>query len=162
MSFQSKRRDWKRVQPNSLREAFRLCKDYAAEKRRLSVARIADEMGITEDLLYRYLSDGSMKAREIRIFEGICGARYVTHHLAASGNRVVVEIPSGRAAQALEVNELQAIIAEAIGKLIRFYNGDAGQADTEAGLTEVLQGVAWHRENVHKAEQPELELGVAE
>lgn len=123
MSFQAKRRDWKRVQPSSLREAFRLCKDHAVEQRRLSVARIADEMGITEDLLYRYLSDGSMKAREIRIFEGICGARYVTNHLAASGNRVVVEIPSGRAAQALEVNELQAVIAEAIGKLIRFYNG---------------------------------------
>ena len=158
MAFQPKRRDWKRVQPSNLRDAFRLCKEFAREKKNLSVERIADEMGISDDLLYKYLSDGSMKAREIRVFERICGAQFVTNHLTASANRVVIDIPTGRAASALEINELQTVIADAMGLLIRFYGGDADQAATEAGLTEILIGVAWHRENAHKSTQPELEL----
>lgn len=157
MSFPTKRRDWKRVRPTSLREAFRLCIEYARDRKNLSVDRIADLMGISVDLLYKYLADGSMKAREIRVFEGLCGVSFVTGHLAASDSRIVIEIPTGRVADALEINDLQAVIADAMGLLIRFYGGDADQAATEAGLTEILVGVAWHRENVHKAAQPELE-----
>ena len=56
------RRNWKRVTPNSLRDALRLCKDHALEKKNLSVERIADLMGITADVLYKWLSNGRMPA----------------------------------------------------------------------------------------------------
>ena len=50
-------RNWKRIQPSSLRDALRLCKDHALEKKNYSVERIADLMGITADLLYKWLAN---------------------------------------------------------------------------------------------------------
>lgn len=158
MTFPKKRRNWKRVRPNSLREAFRLNKDYAAEKKNLSVEQIAELMDVSVEALYKWLSNASMPAGKIQTYEYICGINFVSDYLAASANRIVIEIPTGKASSALEINDLQRVVNDAIGTLIRFYNGDAEQAATEAGLTEILLGVAWHRENVHKAEQPELDL----
>ena len=42
------RRNWKRLQPTSLRNALELCKEHARERLNRSVERIADEMGITD------------------------------------------------------------------------------------------------------------------
>ncbi|MGB3289607.1 MAG: iron ABC transporter permease [Burkholderiaceae bacterium] len=53
-------RNWKRVYPSNIVDAFRLCKDYALERRRLSVERIAELMGVTSDVLYKWLSNGRM------------------------------------------------------------------------------------------------------
>ena len=44
------RRNWKRVRPNSLTEALRLCKEFAQTKANMSIERIADRMGVTHDL----------------------------------------------------------------------------------------------------------------
>jgi hypothetical protein len=50
-------RNWKRFRANNLRDAMRACKDYALEKRQLSVPRIAELMGdVTEETLYGWLS----------------------------------------------------------------------------------------------------------
>lgn len=158
MSFLPKQRDWKRIRPTSLREAFRLCKEHAREKKNLSIDHIAELLDATPDALYKWLSNASMPSGKIQAYECICGIHLVTEYLAATGNRIVIEIPTGRAVDALEINHLQLVINDAIGTLIRYYNGGADQASTEAGLTEILRGVAWHRENVHKSAQPELEL----
>ena len=50
------------------------------------------------------------------------------------------------------------IANEAIGKLIRFYNGDVDTEDTVHALTDLLEGVAYHRANIEKIEQPELDF----
>lgn len=158
MTFPKKRRNWKRVHPTSLREAFRLCKEHAREKRNLSVERIAELMDASPDALYKWLSNASMPSGKIPTYEHICGINLVSQYLAASGGCVVIEIPTGKTANALELNELQAVVTDAMGKLIRFYNGEVGIEETESGLTAVLKGVAWHRENISKSEQPELDL----
>lgn len=158
MSFQKKRVMWKRVRPTSLRDAFRLCKDHAKDKKNHSVSRIAELMAVTEDTLYKWLGNGRMPATLIPVYENVCGIHLVTEYLAASTGRVVIEIPTGKPACALEMNELQAISTEAIGKLIRFYSGDADLEETETALTNTLKAMAQHRVNIHKAEQPELEL----
>jgi hypothetical protein len=38
-----KRRNWNALQPSSLRQALELCKEYARERRNLSVERIAEK-----------------------------------------------------------------------------------------------------------------------
>ena len=78
------RRNWKRIQPSSLRDALRLCKDHALEKKNYSVERIADLMGITADLLYKWLANGRMPASAIPAYELITGINFVTRWLAAS------------------------------------------------------------------------------
>ena len=160
MPFQKKRRNWRDIRPRNLRDSFRLCKDHAKERKNLSVERIADLIGISDDLLYKWLSNGQMKASLIPSFENACGIHFVTEYLAAGAGRIVINIPLGRRADELALAELQALCAEAVAKLIRFYHDDLGDAeDTREYLTNALQGLAWHRENVDKLDMPELDLG---
>jgi len=72
------------VQPTSLRDALRLCKDHALERSNYSVERIADLMDVSSDLLYKWLSTGKMPVSSVPAYEHICGISLVTRWLAAS------------------------------------------------------------------------------
>ena len=153
------RRSWKTVRANSLRHGIELCLEYAREKQNLSVDRVADLMGLSSKwTIYKWLENGRLPAVLIRPFEHACGIDFVTLYIAASSNRLVVDIPSGRKASASEVNELQGSFTEAMGLLIRFYQGDSDACDTINALNNVMSGIAWHRENVKKSDSPELSL----
>lgn len=144
------------MQPSSLREAFRLCKEYAREFQRLTVPAIAELMGETEDTLYKWLSTGRMPTVLIPAYENVCGIDYVTQYLALRSHKLLIDIPTGKAAGAMEVAELQAAMANGVSQLINYYQdgGDMDAVVTE--LTRIMGGVAYHRENVQR--QPELAL----
>lgn len=156
------RRDWKRTQPTSLVHALRLCKDHALEKKNLSVERIADLMGVTTDSLYKWLSNGRMPANLIPAYEHICQIGFVSRWLAVSDGKVVIDIPTGRAATALDVHQLQGTLNSAVGSILDFAAGKADADATLAAINAGLAGLAWHRANVEKHLQPELEFGGAE
>jgi transcriptional regulator with XRE-family HTH domain len=162
MTFPKRRRDWKRVQASNLREAFRLCKEYGREKKNLSVEQIAELMAVSDDLLYKWLANGEMRANLIPTYEHVCGCHFVTEYLAASAGRLVVAIPSGRTPTDLEIIELQGLLTDTVRRLILFYGGEIDQEQAEQGLTASLKALAWQRENVRKADAPELELEEAE
>jgi hypothetical protein len=146
------------VRATSLRQAFRLCKDYAREARNLSVERIADLMGVTDDSLYKWLATAKMPTNLIPVYENACGCHYVTDYLAGSTHRLLIDIPRGRSATDTEINQLQVDAAEAIGLLLKFRAGGADASATLDALQRLLQGAAWHHANVAKHEQPELGL----
>lgn len=153
------RRNWKRIRARSLREAMELCVEYAREVRNLSVEQIADLMGeASKWTLYKWIEAASIPARKIRPFEHACGCTFVTEFLGASAHKLVIDIPKGKAATGLEITELQGRLAEAVGSLIRFYQGGADAEQTESDLTGILADLAFHRENVKRAAQPELGL----
>ncbi len=151
-------RIWKRIQPNSLRDAMRLCKDYAHEKKNYSVERIADLMGITADLLYKWLANGRMPAASIPLYEHVCGINFVTRWLAASTGHLMIAIPSGRNASAQDMQQLQEVINTAVGKLLQFYGGKAVADETLAAIQQGMEGLAWHKGNVEKHLQPEFQF----
>lgn len=151
-------RAWKRRQPNSLRDALRLCKDYAQAEKRLSVERIADLMAITADLLYKWLANGRMPVALVPAYEHICGIDYVTRWLAAHAGRLLIDIPTGRAATAAEMQALQEALNTATGQLLQFYAGRAEAADALAAIQQAMEGLAWHRGNVQKHAQPEFDF----
>ena len=153
------RRNWKKVRANSLRHAMELCLEFAREKQNLSVDRVADLMGLPSKwTLYKWLENGRIPAVLIRPFEHACGADYMTLYIAASSNRLIVDIPSGRKATNAEVNELQGSFSDAMGLLIRFYQGQSAAEDTITALNHVMGGIAWHSENVSKSQTPELAM----
>lgn len=151
-------RNWKRVVPVSLIEAFRLCKDYARERRNLSVERIAELMGATPDALYKWLATGRMPANLVAPYENVCGIHFVSRHLAASGGGLVVPMPTGRALAATDVQELNAALNTAVGAILAVASGSVGVAAALADIEAGMGALAWHRENIKKSEQPELEL----
>jgi hypothetical protein len=158
MSFQHRRINWKRYQPKDLRDAFRACKEVARERKRLSVERIADLMGISADCLYKWLSDAKMPAASIPAYEHICGAHFVTEYLASGCGRIVVLIPPGTPAGVEDLADLQAQIADAVARLVRCYRSGEDIIGTRDGLTGSIQSLAWHRENVTHLDMPALDL----
>lgn len=151
---------WKRLQPTSLRNALELCKEHARVAHNRSVERVAELMGVTDHwTLYKWLSSGRMPLSLVRPFEAACGGvDYVTRWLAASNGKLLVDIPTGRRSDAADIQALQERLNTAVGELLRCYAGQASVPDTLAALQAGMEGLAWHRENITKTAEPELEL----
>jgi hypothetical protein len=152
-------RKWKRLQPNSLLHALRLCKDYAREVRNLSVERIADRMSVSHDALYKWLATGRMPANLIPTYELVCGIPFVTRWQAATTGKLLVDMPSGKAASPEDIAELQEVLNGAVGNLIKFGLGKIEVEETQAALQNALEALAYHRGNVEKYAQPEFDFG---
>jgi len=151
------RRNWKSYRPTSLLDAFRACKDFAQERKHLSVERIADLMGVTADALYKWLATGRMPSVLITNYELVCGVTFVSSWLANTAGNMVMPIPAGRS-DATDVQALQGVLHKAVGALIAFYAGQQDQATTHAALLAGMESLAWHSRNVDKYDQPELAL----
>lgn len=151
-------RNWKRVVPRSTVDALRLCKDYAKDRHNLSVERIADRMGISADLLYKWLSNGQMHLALVQNYEHICGCHFISDHLAHAHGKLAVTIPSGRDLADDDLLNMHQSFSGAMALLAEFYAGKASGEATLAALTQHMEATAWHRENVLAHHQPELGL----
>jgi hypothetical protein len=151
------RRNWKRVQPASLRDAMDTCLEYAREKHNRSVDNVADLMGLPSKwTLYKWVQEASLPSRLIKNFEHACGIDFVSRWLAVSGGKLVIDIPRGKLASPEDIHTLQEVTHDAIGALIKFYADQADTAETLAAVQTALERLAWHRANVAKCQQPEL------
>lgn len=152
-------RNWKRLQPTSLRQALELCKDYAKARHNLSVERIAERMGLTDHwTVYKWIQTGRIPANMIRAYETVCGINYATRWLAASNGSLLIDLPTGRNATAEDMQTLQSVLNDSVGKLLQFYAGKTGAADTLAAIQQAMEGLAWHQVNVKKHGQPEFDF----
>lgn len=144
--------------PTSLDEAIERQLD-AAAKLGLVPKKMADLMGVEVKTYYRWLAESSMPLNRVRQFEAFCKASHISEYLCtAQGYKVVIAIPSGKKAAVIELSEVQANAADAMALLARFYQDKVGLDETVSALSRVLSQVAYHRENVLKAGEPELEL----
>lgn len=154
------KKNWKRVRPTSLLHAQELCVEHGREVKNAGVDRLAEGMGEeSHHNLYKWLATGRMPLVKLRAFENACGATFVTRWLAMSAGLLVIDIPTGRKADGESVLALQQALNDAVGALLQFYAGKEEQAAVLARITAGLEGLAFHRENVKKYEQPELEFG---
>ncbi|QDF95171.1 hypothetical protein CJ010_00695 [Azoarcus sp. DD4] len=144
--------------PTSLRAAFEADKAHALGKRRLSTERLAELMAVTPAVLYKWLENDSMPVNRIPLWEHITGSDYVVRYLTANAHRVVIEIPTGRNINAEDVHVLQATLNGSVGALLDFMKGDMERDTCVAKVSTGLESLAWHRENVRKNDQPELDL----
>lgn len=101
---------------------------------------------------------GSIPSVRIRPFEFACDATFITHYIATSAQKLVIDIPAGRAGSQDELLDLQNQLNDAVSLLTRFYRGEAEAADVLQGVTLAMQQLAGHRENVRKHDAPELAL----
>ncbi|OXI36738.1 hypothetical protein [Burkholderia aenigmatica] len=151
-----RKRTWKSLHATSLSEAFELCVEYAAERRRPAKV-LADLMGVELKTMYRWLADTSMPLNRVRQFEEFCGARFISEYLCiADGRRIVIEIPTGRRPGVVDLASLQAAFAEAAAVLCRYYASGREQAEASTALTHAMAHAGYHRENVMKDRAPEL------
>lgn len=154
----SPRRNWRNVRPNSLVHALRLCTEYALDRHNLSVARIADRMGVSLDCLYKWLGSGKLPAVQIPTLELACGCSYVSTWLAVSAGKYVIDQPKGSKLKPTDMVEFNTSFANALQLLNDFHEGKAdGEATLEA-LQAHVEKAAWHHANVSANRNPELEF----
>ncbi|MEG0149195.1 MAG: hypothetical protein RR701_07415 [Comamonas sp.] len=152
------RRDWKRIRPISLVHAMRLCTEFALERHNLSVARIADRMGVSLDCLYKWLATGKLPAVQIPTLELACGCSYVSTWLAMSAGKLVIDQPKGRKASDSDLVEFNTGFAEALQMLGNFHQGKSSAQETLHALQRHLEAAAWHHSNVAQHATPELDF----
>lgn len=153
------RRNWKRIQPASFSHAMELCLLHAKERHNRSVDQVADLMGLANKwVIYKWVESGKLPGILIRPFEHACGIDYVTRYIAHSNHKLLIDIPTGRAVTENDIHELQSHFNDALGLLLKFRHGDQNTDETIAAITTVLQDLAWHRGNVEKSAQPELDF----
>jgi len=153
------KRNWKKARPTSLLHALGLCVEHARETKNAGIDRLAERIGDEHHHnLYKYLGNGRMPLVKLRAFEEAAGAPFVTRWLAMSAGLLVIDVPCGRDHGGADVLALQEVLNDAVGALLQFYAGKAEQAEVLARLTAALEGMAFHRENVRKHDQPELDF----
>lgn len=154
-------RNWKSFRPCSLPDAIRACKDFALEKKRLTVPRICTLLAINEDTFYKWASTGRMPAMLIPQFELVCGCHFVSDFLAANAGRIVLPMPKGRKATDAELLAVNESCSSAMSSLAKFY-ADPTTVDTAELLHQLqqhLEQVAFHHGNVTRFHQPDLAFG---
>lgn len=153
-------RNWKRLQPTSLRNALELCKDHGREKLNKSVEKIAEEMGLTDHwTLYKWFQNGRIPANLIRPYEAACGIDFVTRWIAASSGRLLVEVATGRNLNHADIVAMHEHFAGTVKLLTSFYAAPGtAPAETIAAITKHMEHMAWHRSNVVQHANPQLEL----
>lgn len=153
-------RQWKRLHPQTLRDALKLCQQHAKERHNFSIERIAALMGLEDHwVLYKWVANGRMPAVLIPAFEQACGINLVSRWLAASAGKVLIDVPTGRTSSPQDIQHLQAVLHEATGALMAFYADDQEASATLAAIQSGLEELAWHRGNVQQHAHPQLELG---
>ena len=151
-------RNWKHP-PQSLQQALEACLNHARSKHRLSIERIAADMGLANHWnLYKWVESGRLPAVLIRPLELACRCNYVTRFLAHASHHLVIDIPTGKLPALNDLQTLQIASNEAMGALINFASGKIDAAVVIDTVTEALEHFAYQRENVRHAQQPELEL----
>ena len=144
--------------PTSLRAAFEADKAHALKRRRLNVERLAELLGAPPATLYKWLETDSMPVRVLVAWQHLTGSHQVVRYLASREHAVVIDIPTGRAIDADDVHVLQATLNGAVGALLDHNRGQLDRDTTISKLGTGMESLAWHRANVEKADQPELEF----
>lgn len=144
----------------SPRAAFEQDKRTAIDKHRRGMERIAELMNnMRVSTLYDWIEELRMPVSALASWEHATGGSAVMRYLASQGGRMLIDIPRGKPHGAADVQGLQSVTHAAIGALIAFGEGQAEADQTMAALLHAMQALAWHRENVRKNSQPELDLG---
>ena len=151
------RRNYKRV-PTSLKSAFEQDKEQGIRTRGLSVERHAELQAVSASRLYKWMEDADLPANRLAAWFHNTSGRSVIRYLCAQAGGLFVPVPTGRRPNPIEMAELQKVLAETTGALLRFYGGQADANETLGDVQQALEALAWHRGNVEKHAQPELDF----
>ncbi len=153
------KRNWRTFNPKTLRDAIEGCKDYALEKHRRSVDQIAELAGEDSQwTVYGWLRDGSIPGRKIKTFQHACGCDFITRWLAHSSGMLLIPVPQGRASGVDDVHRLQEALNGAVRALLGFATGDMDSDQVGGEINSAMEALAWHRENVARSHQPDLDF----
>lgn len=152
------RQNWNQLVPQSLSGALQLNKDFAISTKQMSVPRIADRIGCSTDSLYKYLGGATMPANLLIPFMEACHRVYPLQYMAHSLNLLLIPMPRGRKAEHKTLVQLNMFCSQVMALMLSLQSGEANSKDVVNHLTLLLESIAYHRAEVQKQVQPELDL----
>lgn len=151
-------RNWRTANPTSFEDAMVLCLEYAHEKQRRNVQRVAALLGTSHNTIYGWLREGSIPGRKVEAFQHACGCDFITRYLAHSAGNLLIPIPTGKRVMVDDVHRLQDTLNGAVKALLGFAAGTLDADGVKAATTTAMEALAYQRENTACHDQPELEL----
>lgn len=149
--------NWNLKRSTSVRHGMELDVAHGQAVHGLSVARIADLIGMSSHFtLYKQMENGRLPAVLIPAFEHACGSNFLLQYLAHSAGFLLVKVPTGRKAEHRELNELSRFAHEVLALLIQFYDSQEGVDEAFHAVTRLMEDLAFQRGNIEKYQQPEL------
>ena len=127
-------------------------------RHRASVERMAELQAVTPALLYKWLEQETMPVNRLAGWFHMTGGTALIRFLSAQAGGVFVPVPTGRRLSHEDFHALQQVLNEAVGALLAFSAGKLGRDECLGALAAGLEGLSWHRENVARSAQPELEF----
>ena len=112
------------------------------------VAREPDAQGFIHYPPEEHAVWNTLITRQLKVIEGRACQEYLD-------GIDKLGLPLDRIPQLGEINK---VLAETTGALLRFYGGQADANETLGEVQQALEALAWHRGNVEKHAQPELDF----
>ncbi|MBL8471374.1 MAG: hypothetical protein JNM98_06200 [Rhodocyclaceae bacterium] len=145
----------------SLRAAFQSATATALKERRRNAERMAEMLGTSTAAYYKWLEDLRMPVALLPAFEEIAGSHAVSEYLATQAHMLCIPVPRGRKPAADDIQAVQGTLHEAVGALMDFAAGRRDVEATMSALNAAMSALAYEREQVRRAGQPELDFGGA-
>ena len=145
--------------PTSLHGALEADKDEGIHRRRMSVERIAEAYGNRPKTVYDWIEEASIPASKLALWFEKTGGKNAIRFLCAQAGGLFIELPTGRPTTSHGINELQTVLTQSVRALLDFQEGKLGKDECGAALMAGLEGLAYERQQVLRADQPELEFG---
>jgi hypothetical protein len=142
----------------SLHAAFNQVRTAAMKSHQISSERMAELLGVPASTYYKWIEESRMPADKLALFEHIARNHAVTRYLAHRAHLMVIDIPRGRGTDATAVQSLQATLHESVGALLAFAGSQISAEEAMERLTIGMEALAFHREDVRKHSQPELDF----
>ncbi|MEW8494264.1 MAG: hypothetical protein AB2604_10700 [Candidatus Thiodiazotropha taylori] len=156
-----RKRNWKRFRATSRRSAVEACVIHAREVLNKSVEQLAEEAGLNGHWpIYKWMESGDVPLRHVIPFQKACGSTFITDYLASATHKLVINIPTGKVPTSEDILKLQEHLNTTVGYILKFgeKQNEEHAEDAINALMASMEGLAFHKINIEKQHQPELEL----
>ncbi|WDE07269.1 hypothetical protein SG34_010465 [Thalassomonas viridans] len=146
--------------PTSMIDAVQKTKEHGLVNNQMSVGRIADQMGVSKETLYKWLATAKVPANKIISFEHSCGINYVTQYLAHSQDLLLISAPTGDKPLNTDIADLQIFMTEVAKHLLLCSQGKSELQEVINKIRTLMQDLAFHESNISQMEKQQSELSV--
>lgn len=144
--------------PISLADAVDLDEENGLQDKRRPRKVMEELMHTSRSEYGRWMNDLELPLGKLLQWSEFCGSTHTIEYLALAAGKLVIDIPTGRTMASHDIHALQTVLNEAVGQILNFAAGKADAPTALAAIQTGMASLAWHKVNIEKHQQPELEF----
>lgn len=136
------------IDGDELVAAMNACVTHAADHYGINITDIANLTGVNKWTLFKWLESGRMPVTELKKFEDICHARFVTRHLADHAGMLLVSRPKGLETPEATLLTANKAMADALSAVSACIGGQIGVKPAIKAIDAAMEVLAVLRRQV--------------